>query len=55
MTLFLGRVCDLPESWAGKWFEYGERDAIRIDGKNVTHKGTCITKHYSDKYIFKDP
>jgi len=48
------KPCNLPESWSGKWFEYGERDAVGIDGKNVTHKGTCIA-NLRDKYIFKDP
>ena len=22
--------CSLPESWSGKWFEHGERDAVEI-------------------------
>ena len=48
------RNCELPKSWSGDWFEYGERDKIQIDTKNVTHKGNCITKQ-GDKYIFRDP
>lgn len=48
-----GKSCDLPSSWSGRWFEYGERDDITVTGKNVTHKGHCVMKK-GDKYIFKD-
>jgi len=49
-----GMACHLDETWSGKWFEYGERDAISIDTQNMTHKGTCNRRKH-DKYIFKDP
>lgn len=47
--------CELPSSWDGRWFEYGERDAVRVASANasVSHKGECIYKK-GDKYIFKD-
>ena len=51
---FSGMACHLDETWSGKWFEYGERDAISIDTQNMTHKGTCNRRKH-DKYIFKDP
>ena len=51
---FSGTTCHLDNSWSGKWFEYGERDAIHIDAQNITHKGTCNRRKH-DKYIFKDP
>ena len=44
----------MDQSWYGDWYEYGERNAIKIDRQNITHKGTCTRKH-GDKYIFEDP
>lgn len=49
-----GKPCSLDQSWSGDWYEYGERNAIKIDRQNITHKGTCTRKH-GDKYIFEDP
>ena len=45
--------CDLPSTWAGRWFESGERDAVTVTLKNITHKGECIHQK-GDKYIFRD-
>ncbi|TRY74844.1 hypothetical protein TCAL_11427 [Tigriopus californicus] len=47
-------ACQVPVSWEGDWFEYGERRPVQItpDG-NITHKGECVYKK-GDKYVFKD-
>ena len=45
--------CDLPSAWTGRWFESGERDAVTVTSKNITHKGECIHQK-GDKYILKD-
>ena len=55
ITTFPGKPCELPAEWEGRWFEYGEREAISVSKWNVTHKGVCKfmdTNTYGDKYIF---
>ena len=44
----------LPKSWSGSWFESGERDTILIAGRNMSHKGDCVEKLSTSRYIFKD-
>ena len=48
---FSGRSCELPAEWKGRWFEYGEREAISVSKWNVTHKGLCKFMD-GDRYIF---
>ena len=55
ITTFSGKPCELPAEWEGRWFEYGEREAISVSKWNVTHKGVCKfmdINTYGDKYIF---
>nr|XP_040570826.1 uncharacterized protein LOC121120042 [Lepeophtheirus salmonis] len=47
------KKCVFDPSWEGRWFEYGERDGVRIGKDNITHKGTCLFKD-GEKYIFQD-
>ena len=48
---FSGKDCEIPAEWEGRWFEYGEREAISVSKWNVTHKGVCKFME-KDKYIF---
>jgi len=49
-----GKHCEIPPDWHGQWFEFGQREAISISAKNISHKGHCITSRTPDKFIFHD-
>jgi len=46
-------ACKLPHDWHGQWFEFGEREAVIVSSRNVSHKGHCVTSK-TDKFIFHD-
>ena len=55
ITTFSGKPFELPAEWEGPWFEYGEREAISVSKRIVTHKGVCKfmdNNDFGDKYIF---
>lgn len=48
-----GKHCALPSGWQGRWFEFGEREAISISNKTMSHKGHCLASK-TNKFIFHD-
>ena len=50
---FSGKHCALPSGWQGRWFEFGEREAISISNKTMSHKGHCLASK-TNKFIFHD-
>lgn len=44
--------CQLPATWAGKWYQMGTKDPIRFTNTEISERGVCRDRK-DDKFLFE--
>ncbi|KAG9509266.1 hypothetical protein GZH46_02224, partial [Fragariocoptes setiger] len=46
--------CQMPITWAGKWYQRGTKDPIKVSNSGISDKGVCRERK-GDKFLFEHP